>query len=62
LSKIFGMVILFAAAWLMYRLQARGGCCNGGNDRSVSDKGLGQSCCGETHTTSAVDKENKIEN
>ena len=27
MSKIFGIIILFAAAWIMYRLQAGGGCC-----------------------------------
>jgi len=63
LSKIFGIVILFAAAWLMVRLQAgSGSCCGGSHDRSASDTEHGQSCCGEPNMASAVDKENKIEN
>jgi len=31
MNKIFGIVILFAAAWLMYRLQAGSGACRGGS-------------------------------
>lgn len=35
-NKIFGIVILFAAAWLMYRLQAGGGCCGQQGENSCS--------------------------
>ena len=55
MSKVFGIIILFAAAWLMYRLQAGGGCCSGGNQGSGSDESQGQSCCGDINAGSGTD-------
>jgi hypothetical protein len=43
---ILGAVLIFAAAWLMYRLQAgSGSCCGGGYDRNGSDLDHEQVCC-----------------
>ena len=33
MSKIIGIVLIFAAAWLMVHLQAGSGACGGGSDR-----------------------------
>lgn len=44
MNKILGIVLIFAAAWLMFRLQAgSGSCCD--NDDDKSDPELRQCCC-----------------
>ena len=63
MNKLFGIVILFAAAWLMYRLQAgSGSCCGGGYDSSSgSDRNRGQDCCGDGTAAGQGEKKDQIE-
>jgi len=53
MSKIFGIIILFAAAWLMVRLQAgSGSCCGGGHSGENHDPGHSRNCCEDTNAGS----------
>lgn len=59
MSKILGMVLIFAAAWLMVRLQAgSGSCCGGGYDNHGPDGDHNQGCCVEPKAYEQAEKRN----
>ena len=58
MSKVFGIIILFAAAWLMVRLQAGGGSCCGGGYKNPDHI---QGSCGDGTTAEKVEKKDLIE-
>ena len=59
MSKIFGIVIIFAAAWLMVRLQAgSGSCCQGSEHSSGSGSEHKQGCCVDKGTSGKLEREN----